>query len=176
MKLWIVLWDSLFSAYSRLEVMWAGFKFFFGCLGLVNYASDFYFLLWDYGLSLYEIIYFLLWIRTTMTTTTTMLLPCTWSATCNMHNETMVWFMRLCIFLLWKICNFYHSYVYKSFMIMKLWIVLWDSLFSACSRLGSIVGWFGINTFSPNSIFSLPSSWTRLVKSSLIDHLSLCVL
>ena len=48
--------------------------------------------LWDYLFSAL--------IRTT-TTTTTMLLPCTWSTTCNMHNETMVWFMRLCIFLLW---------------------------------------------------------------------------
>ena len=48
--------------------------------------------------------YFLLWIRMT-TTTTTMLLPCTWSATCNIYNETMVCFMRLLLllllFLLW---------------------------------------------------------------------------
>ena len=33
-----------------------------------------------------------------------------------------------------------------------------------------------INAFSPNSIFNLPSSWTHMVRSSLIDHLSLSVL
>ena len=86
--------------------------------------------------------YFLLWIRTT-----TMLLPCTWSATCNIYNETMVCLMRLLLLLLFcfeLICYFYHSHVYKSFMIMKLWIVLWDCLFSDFSRLGSIVGWLQI--------------------------------
>ena len=66
--------------------------------------------------------YFLLWIRMT-TTTTTMLLPCTWSATCNIYNETMVCFMRLLLlfFCFELIYYFYHSHVCKSFMIMKLW-------------------------------------------------------
>ena len=83
--------------------------------------------------------------------------PCTSSATFNIYKETMDCFM----FLLWTrsmingaamrydqrwryaYCHYSYVYIYISLMIMKLWIVLRDYLFSAlnCGHWSSNLFW-----------------------------------
>ena len=119
-----------------------------------------------------EIIYFLLSARMMMMMM--MPPPCTSSATFNIYiyKETMDCFMFFCFEQeVWSMmtpcvtisddgmrlmCCFHHSsvYIYISLMIMKLWIVLWDYLFSALNKYCSFQICFGCLVWSITQVIS----------------------